>query len=215
MAEDVPPSTQAAAAAAAEASGRGDVEGGWVLESVRSGVLFVCLFSVCLKRRPLAVLFCFRRRVGTVSFACVHTEKRAASSEARRYGARRLCNYHSGVKSGLIRGGESRADQKDLGEDRTKNVKSCSLLKHRDVNLSESTLMFSEENLIKARVTKMVSEDDLTSVAFPPAVSLYFFFFFFGFFFQFFFKPASIYLPGTARSTSSLFALRVRPSEYQ
>lgn len=35
--------------------------------------------------------------------------------------------------------------------------------------------MFSEENLIKARVTKMVSEDDLTSAASLRCLSLYFF----------------------------------------
>lgn len=162
-------------------SGRGE-QAGEILESVRSGFFcFVCLF-IATSLWP----FCFASVRVSASFPRVRAHREApASSEARRYIARRACNYHSGVKSGLIRGGESRADQKDLGEDRTKNVKSCSQLKHRDVNLSESTLMFSGENLIKACVTKMVSEDDLTSVAFPPAVSLFtsssssFFFLFF------------------------------------
>lgn len=155
-----------------------------------SGRGFVCLFVFCLFKAASLCRFVSLPSARRYRFlACVHTEKRAASSEARRYIARRACNYHSGVKSGLIRGGESRADQKDLGEDRTKNVKSCSLLKHRDVNLSESTLMFSEENLIKACVTKMVSEDDLTSVAFPPAVSLFTSSFFLSFF------ETSLHLP--------------------
>lgn len=35
--------------------------------------------------------------------------------------------------------------------------------------------MSSEENLIKAFVTKMVSEDDLTSAAFPVCLSFYFY----------------------------------------
>lgn len=181
-----------------------------------SGRGFVCLFVFCLFKAASLGRFVLPPSACRYRFlACVHTEKRAASSEARRYNARRACNYHSGVKSGLIRGGESRADQKDLGEDRTKNVKSCSLLKHRDVNLSESTLMFSEENLIKACVTKMVSEDDLTSVAFPPAVSLFtssfFPFFFFGI------QPpfTCLGLLALPRLPSSLFVLRVRPSEYQ
>lgn len=140
---------------------------GYLKVSGRRFCLFCVLFKAASFGRFVLLPSVCRYRF----LACVHTGKRAASSGARRYSARWACNYHSGVKSGLIRGGKSRADQKDLGEDRTKNVKSCSLLKHRDVNLSESTLMFSEENLIKACVTKMVSEDDLTSVAFPPAVS--------------------------------------------
>lgn len=71
MAEDVPPSTQAAAAAAAPASARGEI-----LEC-QVGVLFVCLFSVCLKQHPSAVLFRFRRRVATVSSpACTQRSER-------------------------------------------------------------------------------------------------------------------------------------------
>lgn len=66
--------------------------------------------------------------------------------------------------------------------------------------------MSSEENSIKASVTKMVSEDDLTSVAFH--------------FLSFtLLSPVSIYLPelpGTAPvSAFPVFVLLVSLSEYQ
>lgn len=48
---------------------------------------------------------------------------------------RLACSYYSKLKSGLIHRGVSRADQKDLGEDRTKNVKSCSL-SNKDTSIS-------------------------------------------------------------------------------
>lgn len=54
-------------------------------------------------------------------------------------------------------------------------LKAALALKRRGVNLSESTLMSSKEKLIKAFVTEMVSEDDLTSAAFHLCLSLYFY----------------------------------------
>lgn len=68
------------------------------------------------------------------------------------------------LKSALIHRGESRADQRDLVEDRSENVKSCSSA-NPEMSVFENTLMSSEEDLIKAPVAKMVLEDDLTSAA--------------------------------------------------
>lgn len=73
----------------------------------------------------------------------------------------------------MIRRGESRADQRDFAEDRAENVKSGSS-SNPEMSVFESTLMSSEEDLIKASVTKMVLEDDLTSAASHFCLPLYF-----------------------------------------
>lgn len=75
---------------------------------------------------------CFVSAYVSISFprTCTHEGAPAFSEATVRMHVnivRLACNYHSKVKRGLIHRGESRADQRDLGEDRTKNVKSRSL----------------------------------------------------------------------------------------
>lgn len=108
-----------------------------------------------------------------------------------------------GGKSALIHRGESRADQRDFVEDRTENVKSCSS-SNPEMSVFESTLMSSEEDLIKAAVAKMVLEDDLTSAASRFCLC----------FCQSPFTCLS-HPPAPPVSVSPLFVLLLKRSEYQ
>lgn len=169
-----------------------------------------CQNTLCLYQCQFGRFVLFRRMCQYRFLARAHMKELKAFTEAtvrmRVNIVRLACNYHSKVKSGLIHRGESRADQRDLGEDRTKNVKSRSLW-NTEMSICLRTPWCSLRRTWSKPVLQRWSQKMIWPRLHLPAVCL------------FTFLPVSIYLPelpGTAPfSVFSVFVLLVRLSEYQ